>query len=454
MNISFCIITLNEEKNLARCLASCAGLADEIIVLDSGSTDATETIARQFGARFEPQTWLGFVGQKNKVLALATHEWVFSLDADEELSPALRAEILALKTTSPAAAISGFSLPRCVLYEGRWIRHGDWYPDRLIRLFRRERGKFVGQRVHERLEISGQIEILCGDLHHYSFADGSDHWQRCQYYAGLWAQEKFEAGKTVGPLAPGLHAAFRWLRGYVLRGGFLDGPQGWRIARFCARETHLKYHRLRVLNQGRSLGQARMNILLIRLKSIGDVIFTLPAVNVVRDNYPTAKITFLTSLENASLLAGFREVNEVIPLDRAAFRSGNPLKVVPQFWGLLRRLRAGKFDLVVDLQGYGETAWLTRLTGAAQRWGSVYGQGREWAYTLGVTRDNPLHHVERGLAILRAGGLPVANLRNTFTERRSGKTPAGKVTAAERGVYAASPAAKFWPVANQRRREY
>jgi ADP-heptose:LPS heptosyltransferase len=157
-----------------------------------------------------------------------------------------------------------------------------------------------------------------------------------------------------------------------------------------------------------------MNILLIRLKSIGDVIFTLPAVNVVRDNYPTAKITFLTSLENASLLAGFREVNEVIPLDRAAFRSGNPLKVVPQFWGLLRRLRAGKFDLVVDLQGYGETAWLTRLTGAAQRWGSVYGQGREWAYTLGVTRDNPLHHVERGLAILRAGGLPVANLRNTF----------------------------------------
>jgi glycosyltransferase involved in cell wall biosynthesis len=179
MNISFCIITLNEEKNLARCLASFAGLADEIIVLDSGSTDATETIARQFGARFEHQAWLGFVGQKNQVLSLATREWVFSLDADEELSPALRAEILALKAAPPAAAVSGFSMPRCVLYEGRWIRHGDWYPDRLIRLFRRGRGRFVGQRVHERLEISGQIEALPGDLHHHSFSDGKDHWQRC-----------------------------------------------------------------------------------------------------------------------------------------------------------------------------------------------------------------------------------------------------------------------------------
>jgi ADP-heptose:LPS heptosyltransferase len=157
-----------------------------------------------------------------------------------------------------------------------------------------------------------------------------------------------------------------------------------------------------------------MNILLIRLKSIGDVVLTLPAVNAVRASFPAAKITFLTSKENVPLLAGFREVNEVIPLDRAGFRSGNPLKVVPQFFGLLRRLRAGKFDLVVDFQGFGETAWLARLTGAPQRWGSIYGRGRKWAYTLRVTRDNALHHVERSLAILRAGGLTMANPRNTF----------------------------------------
>ncbi len=98
-------------------------------MLDSGSTDGTEKIARNFGARFEHQDWLGYVGQKNKVLSLAMHEWIFSIDADEELSPALREEIAALKQTEPADAIGGFSMPRCVFYEGRWIRHGDWYPD-------------------------------------------------------------------------------------------------------------------------------------------------------------------------------------------------------------------------------------------------------------------------------------------------------------------------------------
>ncbi len=174
MKISFCLITLNEEKNLPRCLASCAGLADEIIVLDSGSTDATEKIARQFGARFEHQDWLGFVGQKNRVLSLATRDWIFSLDADEELSPELRAEILSLKNSgAPSHNVNGYSMPRCVLYEGRWIRHGDWYPDRLVRLFRRDHARFAGGNVHERLEISGPVQDLHGDLHHYSFADAA-----------------------------------------------------------------------------------------------------------------------------------------------------------------------------------------------------------------------------------------------------------------------------------------
>ncbi|MEI8289507.1 MAG: glycosyltransferase family 9 protein [Verrucomicrobiota bacterium] len=157
-----------------------------------------------------------------------------------------------------------------------------------------------------------------------------------------------------------------------------------------------------------------MNILLIRLKSIGDVVLTLPAVNAIRDNFPDAKITFLTSLENASLLAGFKAVDKVISLDRKLFRSGNPFKIFPSLGRLLRALRKGHFDLVLDFQGYGETAWLTRITGASQRWGSVYGRGRDWAYTLGVPRQNQLHHAERNLAILHAGRLPVVNLRNAF----------------------------------------
>ena len=248
MKISFCLITLNEEANLTRCLQSCADLADEIVVLDSGSTDATPAIARQFGARFEHQDWLGFVGQKNRVLSLATYDWVFSLDADEELSPELREEIRRIKSDAEPA-VSGFDLPRCVLYEGRWIRHGDWYPDRLVRLFRRGRARFAGGRVHERLEIEGRIQPLRGDLHHYSFADGTDHRKRGEHYSRLWAQEKYEAGRRAGVFAPALHAAFRWLRGYVLRGGFRDGPQGWRIARISAAETFLKYRLLRELQR-------------------------------------------------------------------------------------------------------------------------------------------------------------------------------------------------------------
>ena len=158
------------------------------------------------------------------------------------------------------------------------------------------------------------------------------------------------------------------------------------------------------------------NILLIRFKAIGDVILTLPAVQAVRDNFPAAKITFLTSKENAGLLRGFREVNEVMALDRAALRSGNPLRVVPEFAGLLYRLRTGKFDLVVDFQGYGETAWITRITGARQRWGIVYGKGRAWAYTRGVTRTETgdAQIADANLAILRLNGLVTAPVRNHF----------------------------------------
>ena len=249
MKISFCLITLNEEENLMRCLRSCADLADEIVIIDSGSKDGTARIAAGFGARFVHQDWLGYVEQKNKVLSLAQNEWVLSLDADEELSPALRKEILTLKQTTATGDVSGFSMPRCVLYEGRWIRHGDWYPDRLTRLFRRERVKFAGGRVHERLEISGAVTPLRGDLHHYSFRDAADHRARGDRYAKLWAQDKYEAGKTAGALSPVLHGAFRWLRGYVLKRGFLDGAQGWRIANISAREVALKYRLLRELNQ-------------------------------------------------------------------------------------------------------------------------------------------------------------------------------------------------------------
>ena len=159
---------------------------------------------------------------------------------------------------------------------------------------------------------------------------------------------------------------------------------------------------------------ANPNILLIRLKSIGDILFLLPAIHMVRENFPGAKVTFLTSLENAPLLEGFREVDEIIALDRTRFRRGNPQAILSEAFSLFRRLRGGKYSLVVDFQGYGETAWLARLSGAPQRWGSVYSPGRRWAYTRGVTRNDNLHLADWNLSLLQQCGLRPVEIRNEF----------------------------------------
>ena len=156
------------------------------------------------------------------------------------------------------------------------------------------------------------------------------------------------------------------------------------------------------------------NILLIRLKSIGDVAFTLPAVNAVRDNFPAAKITFLTSRENAPLLRGFRDVDEVIALDRAAFLSKNPKNICGGTFALLHRLRAPEFSRAIDFQGYGETELLSWWSGAAERWGCVYHPPRGWLYTLGVARSQKIHPADWNLFLLEQAGMQTGKVRNEF----------------------------------------
>jgi glycosyltransferase involved in cell wall biosynthesis len=252
MKISACIITLNEERDLPRCLASVAPLADEIVVVDSGSTDHTREIAEKFGARVIPQDWLGYVAQKNFVLEQAAHPWVFSIDADEEISPELAAALARVKadpTADEPGAPNGYQVSRMVYFGGRWIRHGDWYPDRLVRLFRRAEGRFTGGRVHEKLELPGAHPILPGHLHHFTYDHALDRAERCARYAALWAETAHDEGRKSHPWSAPLHAAVRFARGYFLKGGFLDGAVGWEIAAGNAREVRLKYELLRKLNQ-------------------------------------------------------------------------------------------------------------------------------------------------------------------------------------------------------------
>ena len=253
MKISACIITLNEERNLPRCLASVAPLVDEILVVDSGSTDATVAIAEKFGARVVRQDWLGYVEQKNFALAQAVHPWGLSIDADEEISPELAEAIRRVKAISgvdDSLAPSGYAFSRMVFYRNKWVRHGDWYPDRLVRLFRRDAARFTGGRVHEKLELAGDFLTLPGHLHHFTYDNASDRAARCAKYAQLWAQTAHEEHRGAGPLAAPLHAAARFFKGYVLKLGFLDGAVGWEVASGNAREVWLKYTLLRKLNRG------------------------------------------------------------------------------------------------------------------------------------------------------------------------------------------------------------
>ena len=251
MKISACLITLNEERNLPRCLKSIAPLVDEILVVDSGSVDATRAIAEKFGASIVFQDWLGYVGQKNFALAQAQHPWVLSIDADEEISTELAESILKIKADAQikkADAPNGYQFSRMVYYQGRWIRHGDWYPDRLVRLFRRDEARFSGGRVHEKLELRGEHPILPGHLHHFTYENASDRAERCAKYAALWAQSAREQGRSAFAWSGPVHAAARFAKGFLLKGGFLDGAIGWDIAAGNAREVWLKYHLLRKLN--------------------------------------------------------------------------------------------------------------------------------------------------------------------------------------------------------------
>jgi glycosyltransferase involved in cell wall biosynthesis len=228
--LSLSIISKNEEANLRRCLASTRGMASEIVVVDSGSTDGTQAVAAEFGASFVSHDWLGHRDQKNVALGLCTQPWVLALDCDEELSPALRASIERFFTDGSCDRQTGAWMPRCTHFLGRWIRHGDWYPDKKLRLFRREAAKWGGSPEHDKIELQGSTITLRGDLLHYSFKDISHYLTKHVYYSDVFLERERASNLAFSLMHCLTRPLWRFLRSYVLRAGFLDGFPGLWIA--------------------------------------------------------------------------------------------------------------------------------------------------------------------------------------------------------------------------------
>ncbi len=241
--LSVILITRNEEANLADCLASLEGIAQQIVVVDTNSSDRTLDIAKSYGAAIaQPPDWPGFGPQKNRALDLATGEWVLSLDADERLTPALKSEIVT--AIHHSAHVDCFAIPRLSWYCGRFIRHSGWNPDYVDRLFKRGSARFSDDLVHERLITSGQVAKLENPMLHYSFMNYSQVLQKIDRYSTASAEQAFAKGKTSTPLKAVLHGAWSFFRTYFLRAGFLDGPQGFTLAMSNAQGTYYRYVKL------------------------------------------------------------------------------------------------------------------------------------------------------------------------------------------------------------------
>ena len=236
-----------EAKRIRRALDSVAGWAGEIVVVvNDDVADGTEQIAASYGAKVFREPWKGFVGQKRSTLAKTTLEWVFNLDADEEVSAGLRDEII--QAVTPAGIHSGhagYSVPRCTFYCGRWIRHGDWYPDRKVRLCRRGNATWGGMEPHDSMIVNGSIGRLKHDLLHYSMEGLEHHVRKVNNYSDIFARRCHEHGRRVGALEVLFRPWWRFVRGYFLRLGFLDGWQGYAVARMVAFETFLRYAKAR-----------------------------------------------------------------------------------------------------------------------------------------------------------------------------------------------------------------
>jgi glycosyltransferase involved in cell wall biosynthesis len=247
--LSVVIITYNEEKNIERCLLSVKDIADEIVVVDSLSTDSTKTICQKYAVRFIEQPFLGYTEQKNFAAQLANFDLVLSLDADEALDETLARSIAGVKINWVK---DGYFMNRVTNYCGKWIRHGAWYPDKKLRLWNRTKGAWEGVNIHEHYQMKpdSKTGFLKGDILHYSYESIEAHVAQFNTFTSLSAIEMNEAGIKSSIFKIYLSPSVNFIKGFFLRLGFLDGYYGTMICFFNAFATYTKYLKLRQLNKG------------------------------------------------------------------------------------------------------------------------------------------------------------------------------------------------------------
>lgn len=241
--ISACIIAGNEEDNIERCLKSVVW-ADEIVVVDSFSQDRTCEIARRYTAKVHQHRWLGYIGQKKLIAQLAQGPWILFVDADEEISPALREEIERIFSQPLPSQVHGFECPRLVRYLGRWVKHGDWYPDVKLRLFMKSFGRCGGKEPHDRVTVIGEVRRLSGQIYHYTYTGIDDQIATINRFSGISAQTRFEEGYSARLSDLLFRPIFRFFRGYLVKRGFLDGVPGLIVSATVAFGTFAKYAKL------------------------------------------------------------------------------------------------------------------------------------------------------------------------------------------------------------------
>ena len=243
MEISAVIITSNEEKRLEPALKSLAGVASEIIVVDSFSSDGTVKLAKKYTKQVFQRQWTNFSDQKNFANKKASFPWILSLDADERLSPELREEILQIKNGEPDC--SAFSMPRQVFYLGKWIRHSGWYPDRKIRLFQKDKARWEGEFIHEKLVVEGKVQKLKGVIYHFTYRNISDHLARVDKFSELGAQKLYTQKKKCRLYHLAFLPVFRFIKSFFLKAGFLDGYAGFIISVLHGYAIFVRYAKLR-----------------------------------------------------------------------------------------------------------------------------------------------------------------------------------------------------------------